>query len=101
MLSPERRGGAQRERTGLAWQRSAFSFLALAGVVLSVAAHRDAPVLLALSALLAAAAAAVWLRGTRAYERARVTAQPRALAALTWVTALAAGAAAVIVLARL
>jgi uncharacterized membrane protein YidH (DUF202 family) len=101
MLSPDQRGGAQRERTGLAWQRSAFSFLALAGVVLSVAAHRDAPVLLALSALLAAAAVAVWLHGSRAYEQARVTAQPRALAVLTSVTALAAGAAAVVVLARL
>jgi hypothetical protein len=44
---------------------------------------------------------AVWLYGSRAYEQARVTAQPRALAALTSVTALAAGAAAVMVLARL
>jgi uncharacterized membrane protein YidH (DUF202 family) len=101
MRSHEQRGGAQRERTGLAWQRSAFSFLALAGVVLSVAAHRDAPVLLALSALLVAAAAAVWLYGGRSYEQARVAAQPRALAALTLVTALAAGVAAVVVLVRL
>jgi uncharacterized membrane protein YidH (DUF202 family) len=101
MRSPEQRGGAQRERTGLAWQRSAFSFLTFAGVVLSVAAHRDAPVLLALSALLVAAAVAVWLYGSRAYEQARVTAQPRALAALTLVTALAAGVAAAVVVVRL
>jgi uncharacterized membrane protein YidH (DUF202 family) len=87
MRSHEQRGGAQRERTGLAWQRSAFSFLAL--------------VLLALSALLVAAAVAVWLYGSRAYEQARVAAQPRALAALTLVTALSAGLAAVVVLVRL
>jgi uncharacterized membrane protein YidH (DUF202 family) len=101
MRSHEQRGGAQRERTGLAWQRSAFSFLALAAVVLSVAAHRDAPVLLAVSALLAAAAVAVWLYSSRAYAQARVTAQPQALAALTVVTALAAGVAAVVVVVRL
>ena len=83
MPSPDQAGGAQRERTSLAWQRSASSFAGLGAVVLGVAAHRDAPGLLALSALLVAVA------------------QPRALAALTLLTALAALAAMVTVLVRL
>jgi hypothetical protein len=101
MPSRDEAGGAQRERTSLAWQRSASSFAGLGAVVLGVAAHRDAPGLLALSALLVVAAAAVWLHGGRAYGHARVIAQPRALAALTLLSALAALAAAVTVLVRL
>jgi uncharacterized membrane protein YidH (DUF202 family) len=92
---------AQRERTGLAWQRSAASFLALAGVVLGIAAHRDAPGLLALSVALIAVAGAVWRQGRGAYRRADVTAQPRVLALLSAVTALSALLAAVVVLVRL
>ena len=100
MLSPERPGAA-RERTGLAWQRSALGFVALAGVVLSVAAHREAPGLLVVSAALVAVAVAVWRHGLRAYAHTDVQAQHRALAFLALATALAAMAAAVVVLIRL
>jgi uncharacterized membrane protein YidH (DUF202 family) len=100
MPSPERPGVA-RERTGLAWQRSAFGFVALATVVLSVAAHREAPGLLVLSAALVAVAAAVWREGRRAYTQVQVTAHPRALALLAGAAALAALAAAILVLVRL
>ena len=100
MPSPERPGAA-RERTGLAWQRSAFGFVALAGVMLSVAAHREAPGLLVVSAALVAVAAAVWRHGLRAYAHADVHAQHRALAFLALATALAALMAAVVVAIRL
>jgi uncharacterized membrane protein YidH (DUF202 family) len=93
--------GVARERTGLAWQRSALGFAALAGVVLSVAAHRDAPALLVPSAALLAVAAAVWRQGRRAYAQPAVQAHPRALALLAVATALAALAAAIVVLVRL
>jgi hypothetical protein len=63
MPSRERPPGAAAERTRLARQRSAFSYAALAGVVLGVAAHRNAPGLLALSVALLAFAAEVWRRG--------------------------------------
>ena len=93
--------GVARERTGLAWERSAFSIAALGGLVLGVAAHRDAPGLLAVSLALIAVAAAVWRHGRAAYQRAEVAAHPRALALLTTVTALTALVAAVVVLVRL
>jgi len=89
---------AQRERTDLAWQRSAFSVLALAGVVLGIAARRDAPALLAASLALIGVAGAVWRRGRAAYLRLEVAAQPRALAVLSTATAAAALLAAVVVL---
>jgi uncharacterized membrane protein YidH (DUF202 family) len=97
----EGEGAAQRERTDLAWQRSAFSFMALGGLVLGIAAHRSTPWLLAVSVALIAIAGGVWRRGRAAYERAAVTAQPRALVLLTAVTALSALVAAVVVLVRL
>jgi putative membrane protein len=100
MPSPERPGAA-RERTGLAWQRSALGFVALAGVVLSVAAHREAPGLLVVSAALVAVAVAVWRHGLRAYAHADVWAQQRALAFLALATTLAALMAAVVVAVRL
>jgi uncharacterized membrane protein YidH (DUF202 family) len=92
------RPGAPRERTGLAWQRSAFGFVTLAGVVLSVAAHREAPGLLVVSAALAIVAAAVWRQGRRAYERPEVQDQQQAIAFVAIATALAALVAAVVVL---
>jgi uncharacterized membrane protein YidH (DUF202 family) len=101
MPSTDDRPGLARERTGLAWQRSAFGFVALATVVLSVAAHREAPGLLVLSAALVAVAAAVWREGRRAYARTDVHAQPRALALLAVATTLAALVAAIVVLVRL
>jgi uncharacterized membrane protein YidH (DUF202 family) len=93
--------GVPRERTGLAWQRSAFGFVTLGGVVLSVAAHREAPGLLAVSAALAIVAAAVWRQGRRAYERPEVQPQQQALAFVALATALAALAAVVLVVVRL
>jgi putative membrane protein len=100
MPSPEP-PGVPRERTRLAWQRSALGFVALAGVVLSVAAHHEAPGLVAVSAALVAAAGVVWREGRRAYERADVQAQPRAIAAVAVATALAAIAAAIVALVHL
>jgi uncharacterized membrane protein YidH (DUF202 family) len=96
MPSPER-PGVPRERTGLAWQRSAFGFVTLAGVVLSVAAHREAPGLIGVSAALAIVAIAVWRQGRRAYERTEVQAQPRAVGFVAVATGLAALVAAVVV----
>jgi lysylphosphatidylglycerol synthetase-like protein (DUF2156 family) len=96
MRSPEQ--GAARERTDLAWQRAAFAYTALGGVVLGVAAHRDAAWLLAVSAGLIAVAGGMWRQGRALYRRAGVTAQPRVLALLTAVTALTAVVAAVVVL---
>jgi uncharacterized membrane protein YidH (DUF202 family) len=100
MPSPERPGVA-RERTGLAWERSAFGFVALATVVMTVAAHREAPGLLILSAALVAVAVAVWREGRRAYTGSEVHAQPRALGLLAAATALAALVSAVVVLVHL
>jgi uncharacterized membrane protein YidH (DUF202 family) len=100
MPSTERPGLA-RERTGLAWQRSALGFVALAGIVLSVAAHREAPGLIVVSAALAAVAVAVWRHGRQAYGQAGVQPQPRALGLIAVATALAALAAAIVVLVHL
>jgi hypothetical protein len=69
--------------------------------VLSVAAHREAPGLLAVSAALAIVAAAVWRQGRRAYERPDVQAQWQAIAFVAIATALAALAAVVVVLVHL
>jgi uncharacterized membrane protein YidH (DUF202 family) len=95
------RPGVPRERTSLAWQRSAFGFVTLAGVVLSVAAHREAPVLLVVSAALGVVAAAVWRQGRRAYERPEVEAEPRAVAFVAVATVLTALVAAVVVVLHL
>jgi uncharacterized membrane protein YidH (DUF202 family) len=92
---------AQRERTDLAWQRSAFSFLALAAVVLGIAARHDEPALLAASFALIGVAGAVWRQGRTAYLRPEVAAQPRVLVAVTAATVAAAVVAAVVVLVRL
>jgi uncharacterized membrane protein YidH (DUF202 family) len=100
MPSAERPGVA-RERTSLAWQRSAFGFVTLAGVVLSVAAHREAPGLLVVSAALGVVAAAVWRQGRRAYERPEVEAEPQAVAFVAVATVLTALVAAVVVVLHL
>jgi uncharacterized protein DUF202 len=100
MRSPPDRG-LSRERTGLAWERSALSFATLAGVALAAAAHRDAPALLLLAAALVVVAVLVWRHSRRAYASAAVTPQPRAIAWLALVTALAALGAAAAVVARL
>jgi uncharacterized membrane protein YidH (DUF202 family) len=101
MPSPDRLHGVPRERTALAWERSALGFAALAAIVLGIAARRDAPALLVLAVALLGLAAAVWRHSRREYERPTVTAQWRAIALLTLATVLAALAAAAAVLARL
>ena len=95
---PSRDPGAARERTDLAWQRSGFSYLAMAAVVLGVAAHRSAAWLLGVSAALAAVAGAVWRRGRIAYQRSEVGPQSRALGLMTAVAALGAVVAALVIL---
>ncbi|HEX7298984.1 MAG TPA: DUF202 domain-containing protein [Solirubrobacteraceae bacterium] len=101
MPSPDEPGGVPRERTALAWERSALGFAALAALVVGVAAHRDAPGLLVLALALLALAAAVRRHGRREYARTTVAAQSRAIALLALATVLAALAAAAAVLARL
>jgi uncharacterized membrane protein YidH (DUF202 family) len=97
MPSPEQAPGLARERTGLAWERSALAFGTLAAVVLGVAAHRDEPGLLALAAALGVAGAAVWQHGRRSYDRSAVAAQTRAFALMTVAVALTAVVAAIVV----
>lgn len=101
MPSPDPRRGAARERTGLAWERTAAAVAAQGGVFLAVAAHCGAPGMLVFGAAMVAVAGAVWRHGRRAYERPEVAPQSRALALLTLATALAALAAAVGVVVRL
>jgi hypothetical protein len=100
MPSREPEGGLPRERTGLAWERSALVYATLAAAILAVAAHRDAPGLVVLGVAALAAAGAVWRHGRRAYGWEDVAPQPRALALMTTATALAAIAAGAIVLVR-
>jgi uncharacterized membrane protein YidH (DUF202 family) len=96
---PSRDRGMARERTGLAWQRSALSFGTLAGLALAAAARHDAPGLALLAAALAAVAAAVWRHGRREYARSVVAAQEHAMGLLAVATALTALGAAAAVLA--
>jgi putative membrane protein len=90
-----------RERTALAWERSALGFAALAAIVLGIAARREAPGLLVLAVALLVLAVAVWRHSRREYERTAVAAQSRAIGLLTLATVLAGLAAAAAVLARL
>jgi uncharacterized membrane protein YidH (DUF202 family) len=83
MRSPEENRGVSRERTGLAWERSAFSFATLAGVVLGIAAHRDVPELVAVALALLAVAAAVWRHSRAVYRATDVAPQPEAMRLLT------------------
>jgi uncharacterized membrane protein YidH (DUF202 family) len=92
--------GLARERTGLAWERSALAFGALGAVVLGVAAHQDLPILLALSAALAGVGAVIWRHGRQTYDRPFAGPQTRALALMSLVAALTAVAAAVVMLVR-
>jgi len=100
MLSPEDERGLARERTGLAWERSALAFGALGAVVLGVAAHKELPILLVFSAALAGVGAAVWHHGRRSYDHPVVRPQTRALALLSLAAALTAVAAAIVVVVR-
>lgn len=90
-----------RARTDLAWERCGLGYAGLAGVVLGVAAHHDAPALLPVALALAAVAAAVWRHGRHAYEAETAVAQPRAAALVTVATVLTGLMAALTVIARL
>jgi uncharacterized membrane protein YidH (DUF202 family) len=92
--------GLARERTGLAWERSALAFGALGAVVLGVAAHRELPILVVLSAVLAGVGVAVWHHGQRSYDRPLVVPQTRAFALMSLVAALTAVASLAVMLAR-
>ena len=93
--------GVARDRTGLAWERQALAFLALAAITRGIAAHRDAPGLLVASAALVGVGVAVWFTGRRAYTKDEVQPQPGALALIALATASAALVAAVVVVVRL
>jgi uncharacterized membrane protein YidH (DUF202 family) len=87
-------GSLFRERTALAWQRSALSFAAIAGVTLGAAAHHRRAWLLAPAVALLGVALAVW-------RHARVAGplpQSRPLRLVTAATTAAAGLAAVVVI---
>jgi len=101
MPSPPEPPGAARERTRLAWERLALTFCALAAVALGVAAHHDAPGVVALGAALLGVALGVWRTGRRAYARTEVQPQPGALALVAGATALTALAAALTAALRL
>jgi uncharacterized membrane protein YidH (DUF202 family) len=88
-----------RERTGLAWERTALGFAALSAVVLGVAAHRGKPGLIGLSVALVAVGLAAWRHGQRSYEDAAVAPQARALGLMALAIALTGVAAAIIVVA--
>jgi uncharacterized membrane protein YidH (DUF202 family) len=99
MPSPEDERGLARERTGLAWERTALGFGALSAVVLGVAAHHGRPGLIALSVGLVAVAFATWRHGHGSYQDTAVAPQARALSLVATAIALTAVAAAVIVIA--
>ena len=99
MPSPDVERGLARERTGLAWERTALGFGALSAVMLGVAAHHARPGLIALSVALVAVAFAVWRHGHGSYQDAAVAPQSRALSLVALAIALTAVAAAVIVIA--
>ncbi|MBA8792501.1 uncharacterized membrane protein YidH (DUF202 family) [Friedmanniella endophytica] len=62
-------GGAQPERTGLAWQRTALSGLACSLVVAKLVAGRSPVLGVVLSALALLTTAAVFALGRRRYRR--------------------------------
>src|SRR5262245_48960558 len=99
MPLPDDERGLARERTGLAWERTALGFGALSAVVLGVAAHHDMPGLIALSVALVAVAFATWRHGHGSYQDAAVAPQARALSLVSLAIALAGVAAAIIVIA--
>jgi putative membrane protein len=101
MLSPDEVRGVPRERTALAWERSALGFATLAAIVVGIAARRDAPGLLVLALALLAVAAGVGRHSRREYARSAVRPAPRAIALVTLATVVAALAAVAAVLARL
>ena len=83
-----------RERTALAWQRSALSFAAIAGITVGAAAHERRAWLLAPAGVLLAFALLVW-------RHARVAGplpQDRPLRLVTAATTAAAALAALVVL---
>jgi uncharacterized membrane protein YidH (DUF202 family) len=92
--------GLARERTALAWQRMALSFMSLAAVTLGAAAHRGEPDLLIPSAGLFAAAGAVWRYARRRITDRSLPTAARPVALLAAATALAALAAAILVVVR-
>jgi uncharacterized membrane protein YidH (DUF202 family) len=92
--------GLARERTALAWQRMALSFITLAAVTLGAAAHRGEPDLLIPSATLFAVAAAVWRYARRRSADRSLPTAARPVALLAAATALAALAAAILVVVR-
>lgn len=90
------------ERTALAWQRSAFALLTLAGTALATAAHRDELVLGLPAALVLAAVGLTVLRHGRRLYTARLggragIADPSGVRLIALATAVAAALAALLV----
>jgi uncharacterized protein DUF202 len=89
---PDRPPVAFRERTALAWERSAFAYASLSALALGVAAHDAAPWLLLVSAALLVVAALVWRHGhsPRPIGRPRPIAMVALATGLTGIAAVAA-----------
>jgi uncharacterized membrane protein YidH (DUF202 family) len=98
MPSPELDRGLARERTGLAWERTALGFAALSAVVLGVAAHHGRPGLIAVSLALVGVGLALWRHGRRSYQDTAVAPQARALALVSLAIAVTGVAALIIVI---
>jgi uncharacterized membrane protein YidH (DUF202 family) len=95
--------GRALDRTAMAWTRSALALGTVAGLLLHAALFTDVhPVALVGAVALLLAAGGVWWHGHNAYHRRLgdppLTAQPRAIAAVTAVTVAAAAVAFVIVI---
>src|SRR4051795_997377 len=82
--------GLASERTALAWQRMALSFTSIAAVMLAAAAHRQTAWLIGPSALLFAAAAAIWRYARLRIGHRDVSTARRPIALLALATAAAA-----------
>jgi uncharacterized membrane protein YidH (DUF202 family) len=94
--------GLAPQRTALAWQRMALGFISLGALTLGLAAHGDAPWMLAPAGALLAAGAGLWRYGR---ARARDTGGPphdhaRAIRWLTAATVTTAVLAAVLAVVR-
>jgi uncharacterized membrane protein YidH (DUF202 family) len=92
--------GLARERTALAWQRMALSFVSLSALTLGAAAHHGAPGLLAPAGLLFAIAGGVWRHARRRVADPSLATAVRPMVMLGAATGAAALIATVLVFVR-
>jgi uncharacterized membrane protein YidH (DUF202 family) len=100
---PDPPAGLAGERTALAWQRSGFTLVVVAALLLHAAGSGAQLVFAGAALVYAVAAVLTWLAGTRLYDRRRDGCAHVATRALRLVSAATMGAAAlalVVVLTR-